>query len=46
MKKINEFTDKSCKNVDYMETIRGICWELHDKKAINYPAMRREYQIQ
>ena len=45
MKKINEFTDKSCKNVDYMETIRGMCWELHEKKGISYAAMSRECKI-
>lgn len=32
------FEDKSCSNVDYMETIRGKCWALHDK-GVSYQSM-------
>lgn len=30
--------DKSCNNTDYIETIRGKCWELH-YKGISYQSM-------
>lgn len=33
--------DYSCKNIDYMETIRGKCWELKDK-GVTYQAMSEQ----
>lgn len=36
-----DFKDKSCKNEDYMETVRGMCWDLHDK-GISYQRMADE----
>jgi hypothetical protein len=41
LKSPQELKDKSCKNIDYMETIRGKCWQLKDK-GITYKAMAEQ----
>lgn len=38
LKNPKDMEDTSCKNVDYMETIRGKVWELHDK-GVTYKLM-------
>lgn len=41
---INNFDDKTLKNEDYVETIRGMTWDLHDK-GISYASIARECNI-